>query len=324
MAQTLIIDNYPQLNLLEATQLDADSIATATALTVRNNQDFANSDKVIIGAPGTENNELVNVSSLTGNNTLTVSAAKFAHKRFEQITKVFGNQIKIYSAPNINGLAPADSAFSTLVATVTIDIDNQFTAYTDATGSNAIWYKYTYFNSVSSSETDISNSLAVRGGNVGNYCSVEDIRDEAGFTGNTYITDIMVDLRRRDAQGEVDATLGGTYTVPFAEPINPLIAKITRLLGAGFLLTKSFGPVVALNTDNGKSKLDEARALLANLNNKTMTLVNTAGADTSIQDVNGGIFNAYPNENTATDDINNGGGERMFRVGDIAGNGGRY
>lgn len=324
MAQTLIIDNYAQLNLLETTQLDADSVAAATALTVKNNQDYAASDKVIIGAPGTENNELAIVSSLVGNTTLNVSATKFAHKRFDQITKVFGNQIKIYSAPNVNGIAPLDAAFSTLVATVNIDVDNQFTAYTDVTGSNAIWYKYTYYNSVSTSETDISNSLAVRGGNVGNYCSVEDIRDEAGFNGNTYITDVMIDLRRRDAQGEVNATLGGLYTVPFTEPINPLIAKITRLLAAGFLLTKGFGPVVALNTDNGKSKLDEARQLLTDLNNKTKTLVDTTGADISIQNADAGIFSAYPNSNTATDDIDSGGGGRMFRVGDIAGNGGRY
>lgn len=324
MSQTLTIDNFTALNLLESTQLDADSATAVTALTVKNNQDFATLDIFMLGAYGTENSEKLSVASVATNITInTAVATKFAHKKFDAVTKLFGDKIKIYTAPNVNGLAPADSAFTTLLTTLTIDTDNQFTSYTDSSGSSALWYKYTYFNSVSSAETTLADSIAVRGGNVGNYCSIEDIRNEAGLKNNAYITDVDIDLRRRDAQAEIDTTLSGTYTVPFTAPINPLISEITRKLAAGFLLTKGFGPVTNLNTNNGTDKIKEARALLTDLNNKTKVLVNAVGSDLSVQGV-AGVFNGYPNDDTATDSPTIGGGVRMFRVSDISGNGGRY
>lgn len=324
MAQTLTLDNYLPLNLLEATQLDADSIVGATTLTVRNNQDYSVNDKILIGAVGTENCELAIVSAVTGNASLTIGATKFPHKRFDQVTKTFGDKAKIYTAPNVSGLAPADSAFTTLLTTLTLDTDNFYTQYTDSGGSSSFWYKYTYFNSQSSAETAIANSLAVRGGNIGNYCSIDDIRDEAGLRNNPYITDVMIDLRRRDAQGEIDASLSGLYTTPFVAPINALISKVTRLLSAGFIMTKNFGPMVALNTDNGTSKIKEARDILTQLNTKNLVLTDTAGNDISVQSSDSGIFTGYPNNSTATDDPSVGGGERMFRVSDISGNGGSY
>ncbi len=313
MAQTLSIDNYTSLNLLESTQLDADAAASASSLIVRNNQDFAINDFIVLGSLGTERCEKLTVLSVTGSTTIApLVATKFAHLRFDALQKLFGDKIKVYTAPNVDGSVPADSAFTTLLTTLTIDIDNQYTNYTDNGGSSAFWYKYSYFNSISSAETSVAATVAVRGGNLGQYCSIDDIRDEAGMKGNTYITDVTIDKYRQEAQDEINGTLAGLYTIPFIAPINNNIEQAAKLIAAGLLLKKDYGVMVSSGNKDGQNKVDEGRKLLQRINTKDIILLDVLGRDLLVP--NAGGVTSWPNNTTDAADANAGGGGRLFRI----------
>lgn len=324
MPAKIRLDNFSPSNKIENAILDADSIVGATSLVLKNSHGINANDYIMVGALGGERSELKQVSTINADQvTVTLlTAAKEAHSRFETITSLFGNQLKIYRASNVDGTIPADNQFATIVTTP-IDPDQLYTDYTDATGSSNYWYKYTYYNSTALTETTLSDAVAVRGGGYGNYCSVDDIRFEGGLKNNRWITDADIDFYRLSAQSEIDATLTGTYSIPFTSPINPMIAEIARKLAAGFLLSKNYGPTSTLNTNGGQSKVDEARKLLQQLNAKKITLVDNLGGSLAITTAVGAV-SIWPDASTAAAIGSDGGGERMFRVSDISGNGGRY
>lgn len=316
MPAKIRINNFDSSNIIEKAILDADSVIGATTLTLKNSQNFNVNDYALVGAQGGEKSELKAISAVNADQiTVTLSTAtKEAHNRFDQVTTLFGNQIKIYRASNVDGTIPADNQF-TLLTTLGIDPDQLYTDYTDATGSSTYWYKFTYYNSTALTESNLADAIAVRGSGYGNYCSVDEIRFESGLKNNRWITDADIDFYRKSAQAEIDGSLTGTYTVPFTTPINPLIAEITRKLAAGFILTKNYGPLATLNTNNGTTKITEARALLDKLNKKTITLTDVVG-NSLVNSTDAGNFNAWPDTTTETADPTVGGNPRMFRVSD--------
>lgn len=297
MSQTISINNYGDSNLVEQTRLDADVAVAVNALVVENTNHIGGGDFLVIGLLGNETTELLVVQSVTGTTGIgTVGNTVLPHNRFDPVNKLFGSQIKLYRAPNVNGVQPADTAFAPL-ATIDIDIDQPMTDYTDATGSSAYWYKFTYYNPTSTGETNLADSMAMRGGGTGDYCSIEDVRKEAGLTNNRYITDVMIDTKRKAAQSEIDGALSGLYPIPFTAPINPFIADLTARLAAGLLLTQQFGVYNTLNTNNGGAKLKDARAQLNKLQTSQMTLTDTAGNNIEIPGTSS--FAGWPNETTS-------------------------
>lgn len=297
MSQNLTIDNYDDINIKDTARLDADSIAGAASLTVRDSAGTLANDYILVGTPGSFTSEIAKVSAIPSSTQYTLTpAAIYAHTRFDTIKVLFGNQIKIYRAANTNGLQPADSSFAT-IATIPISANDLQTNYTDAVGSNAYWYKFTYYNSTSTNETSLADSRAARGGGSGAYCSLEDIRVEAGFKNATYITDSMIESKRQEAQSIIDTSLGGLYTVPFAVPINPFIAGITKRLAAGYLLLQQYGSFGTLNTQNGQSKVDKAMADLKWLQSSQGTLKDANGAS-QVNSGSGGM-KGIPNATTA-------------------------
>lgn len=314
MAQTLKIDNFGDLNILEISQLNADVAAAATSLTVINNESYANTDYIYIGEFGGELGETVVASGVTGATTINCAATRLAHKRFDPIASLFGNKIRIYRAANADGTQPADDDF-VLLTTIDIDYDQKYTPYTDSGGSSDYWYKFTYYNSTSLAESALADSKSVRGGGVGNYVSVEAIRTEAGFTGNRFITDSRIDEARQAAQRTIDSALGDIYTVPFtAVPPNPIIARIAKLLAAGDLLSQSYGAFGGQAASEGKKKTDEGMALLEKINKRELILTDETG--TSTESTNASGFNAWPNATTADADPEDGGAPRQFRMSD--------
>lgn len=313
MAQTIKIDNFGSLNIKERTQLDADVAAAATALTVKNNQDFANNDMVYVGRLGSDTGEKVAATGITGATTINVGALVRPHNRFDDVHSLFGNKVKVYRAANVNGLQPADADFS-LLTTVDIDFDQTHTSYTDSGGSSDYWYKFTFYNSVASSETTLADSSAARGASYGLYCSVEDVKIKAGMQNNQHLSNSLVDQKRQSAKAHIDAELTGLYVVPFTAPINPLIREIAELLAAGYLLTSEFGSGSASTRAQGKEFIDEANALLARINKKELKLTGVTGVASTVTDAGG--FNAWPNADTATTVAESGGAERQFRMAD--------
>lgn len=297
MSQTLNINNYARNNVMQNTRLTSAIAAGVTALPVQNNLGFSANDYFIIGSFGEDTTELLSVGSVTGQLTITASAATtIAHAAYDYVTKLFGNQVRIYRAANSNNLQPLDSAF-TVLTTVDITPDRNFTQYTDGIGNSNYWYKFTYYNSAANAETDLGDSKAVRGGSSGDYCSLDDIRGEAGFKYAPYITDGMIDLKRQAAQDEINGTLQGFYQVPFSVPINPFIADICTRLAAGLLLVEQYGQINVQNTADGQKKIDEARADLTRLATKQVELIDTAGNTMAEAGSTGGV-SSWPDATT--------------------------
>ena len=314
MSQTLKIDNFGALNRKETTQVGADVAAAATTITLLSTKDISATKRLIFGRIGTEHSELPTVQSITDDTHLELASPglKFPHSLYEEVVVLFGSQIEIWRASNVDGNMPADSAFSLLAGgTIDIDFDQMSTEFTDAAGGSDYWYKFKYKDPTSGDTTSLADCVAVRGGGVGNYVSIEDIRHEAGFDKNIYITDGMVDTARQAAQAEINGALYGLYPVPFSSPINPLIVDLAKRLAAGLLLTTDYGPMTSGSNKNGNDKLDKARKDLMRIANKELILTNIIGNSTANPATNA---SSWPNNQTATTPGEDGGGERMFRV----------
>lgn len=297
MSQTLQLPNYTTLNIAETCQLSADITAGVTSLPVTFSDGFADGDHLLLGTYGAESAEHGTINAVPSATAITTdSATTKPHNRYEQVTKLFGNQLKIYRATNTDGTQPADGSFS-LLAAVDIDFDQIDTKYTDANGSDAYWYKFTYFNTDTSDETALSSSGAKRGGNYGNYCSIEAIRHQAGLINNQYVSDSQIDEKRQAAQSEINGMLSGLYTLPFADPVPAKIAEITTRLAAGLVLTHPWGGRFVSTNSEGDNMLKQARVDLLAIKEKQQAIVDASGTDLSIGNVGG--FSMFPNANSA-------------------------
>lgn len=314
MSQTLQIANFGSLNILERSEMNADLAVGGTSLTVNFSDDIATDDYLYLGTLGSPGGEVVTVTAVPDADTITVSATTKPHSRFDAVTKLFGNQIQVYRAANVDGTVPDDGDFSVLDDPFDIDTDQTQTDFTDTGGSSDYWYKYVYYNATTETSTSLADSRAGRGGGVGDYASIESIKRRAGMLGNQWLTDAFIDEKRQAAQSVINAKLTGLYTVPFTEPVNPLITEITKLLAAGYILTDEYGPVQNLDTSEGKGFIERGNELLNQLNTKELELTGVDGVSTALTTSSG--FQMWPNTQTATTADESGGGERMFRVSD--------
>lgn len=232
MSTTLRIDSFADINIVERGVLANDAEVGASALNLVGTDGFFDGYTIYIGQLSSEGIEKAVIASVPNENELTlVSALKMAHARSGAVTAVLGDRIKIYRAPNVDGTAPAEDAF-TLLATRTIDADQPSTYYRDEDGSSAYWYAFSYFNVDTTAETD--RSEPVRGDDFEHYASLTAIRKEAGFANAYNLADSYVDEARRQAQSEINSALASKYTVPFS-PVPEVIRTLTIQLGAAIL-----------------------------------------------------------------------------------------
>jgi hypothetical protein len=256
-------------------------------------------------------------------------ATDYEHYFDDPVTVLIGNQIKIYRSPNVNGLQPDDSAF-VYHATVDIDPDQLETTYTDPSGSSEFWYKLTYSNSTTTAETSLADSGSARGGGVGQYVSIEDIRNEAGFKNNHNISDTLIDQKRQVAQAEVNAAASSRYAVPFASPVNPIIANITLMIAVKYLLLSQYGAFDSMT--GAKEKIEMAENQLARITEGSLVLVAADGSSLALPSSGststGGTsdlgMSGFPNAQTASlkhDEL--GAGDFMFKRSMIDGYGER-
>jgi phage gp36-like protein len=319
VSATLSVNNYGDLNRLELTSLDADTAIGATTALLQNVQNITANSYLVIGAPG-EGAEMVQVASVAGNVATFLSALKQAHSRFEVVRRLFGNQHKIYRAANVNGAQPADGSFALVSGgTIDIDPDQAQTLFTDSNGSSDYWYKAVFYNSTSTLSTDLSQAQAARGNGYGIYCSVESIRQAAGFENNRNISDALIDEMRQAAQSYIDGRLSARYTVPF-NPVTRHISHLTRQLAAGYLLVDQYGSFTSSDTNNGQAKIDSVIAMLDGIAEGTQGLPGAEGV-TAPTGTGGGGFSGWPNDTTY--DATTGTGGHMFSVHDVSGMG-RY
>lgn len=279
--ETLTLPNFLDANILEELKLSADAAAAALSFSVFNPDNIAPADYVVL-SPGLEKGELrkIDAGGVTGNVVTTTLALSLQHRNGERVIKLYGNKIKVFRAPNVDGNVPADDQF-TLLGSVTIDADQPFSYYTDAAGGTGFWYKFVYFNDVTSGITDLSLSEAIRGGGYGHYVSLGEIKAEAGLDQNRRFDPSEVAQRRVEAESEVKGVLAAAgYILPLqmtsgAGFVPALISGVTRLLAAGLILQQNYGTTKVGDSKNGKLKSDAARATLDRIAKNKIVLLDS-------------------------------------------------
>ena len=293
MATALRIENFSPVNLKQTTTLSNQIAAGVQALPIVSNQGIAVGDFAFLGRLGSETCEKVYITGSTTNSLSTQAVTKFLHTQDEPVTAIYGDQISVYSAPNVDGTLPLDSAF-TLVGFIQINPDTQYTDYSDPLGSAALWYKYTYQHSLTQIQTDIANSLATRGGAYGHYCTIDDIRTEAGFTRNQNITDAKIDVERNRAESQINAELFQVYNLPFAQPVPWLVNQIATKLAAGYLMKAEYGVFAHGTSKDGDDRIKDAETLLMAVKSREQVLTDGTGASLLVSQA----ISSYPNATT--------------------------
>ena len=325
MSVQLKIDNFDDGNVLYTDKLDADTTVGAQALQLKSSNGYLANQMLVVGALGTDGCEIVRVQTAPDATHVNLAAQlTLPHTKDDTITWIAGDQIKLYRAANVTGYPPTDDQYAVVTppSPQTIQFDEQYSYLYDINGSRNYWYKFTYLNSNTSAETNLSDSSSSRGGGVNYYCTVQDIRETAGMAGNQYITDSKIDEKRIEAQAEIDSALNGMYDVPFdGDNIDPMIKGITRLLAAGKLLSDDYGPGYGSMSGEGDSKQAEARSMLQLIQTRQYQLIDQTGV--SLLDPNSASSKAFPNAATIYQGPGNAGSDRLFRMGDAAGYGTR-
>lgn len=115
--------------------------AGIAAIKVLNNQGFTAFDYIVIGAIGDDQSELRQISSISSSDTLNVSSTvSFSHGIGTPVSIIFYNQLEVSRKTSESG------SFSVL-ATVDIEVDDEFTTYEDRGGQTTYFYRTRFFNS---------------------------------------------------------------------------------------------------------------------------------------------------------------------------------
>lgn len=255
MATTIRIESFKKINLRERTVLTEAVEAGASTIRVESTEGFEAGQSIYLGALAREGCERAVVSVVVDETTIDLSnELEASHGRFDAVTGVLGDRIRIYRAPNTNDQPPADDAFSVLGSRA-VDPDQPNTFYTDSTGSADYWYKAVYWNEATGDETPLSLADPMRGDDYGRYAHLDEIRSEAGLNNAKNLPDYKIDQQRRAAESEINATLAVRYKVPF-KPVPEIIHTLTVKLAAGLVAFDQFGDAMS------KRKIDDARSQL--------------------------------------------------------------
>ena len=273
--------------------LSADAAAgSAVAIPVLSSQGVSAGDFVVIGYEGNELAELCSVSGVT-DTTITVDTLKFNHTAEEPFVVYRFNKRKFYGATS------ADGTYEELTGDGSpkdISVDDPMGTLLEYSGTTFTYFKSTYYNSTSGEESAEEDSDATLGDQSLRYASLYDIRKHAGLAGNPRYSDVRLELKRKQAENEINSAIISRYVLPLTE-VPGLISQICELLAAGYIDYEEFG-----KDGEGVTWLGEGRALLKAIQNGKQLLL---GADLTelTRQTNTGALNGYPNS-TDTDPEN--------------------
>jgi len=148
----LVFVKHPSLGIGK-TRLSADVAAAASSSTVENYQGFATDDYIVFGKLGEENSEIVLLTSVTANATLGhTTGPVFAHAARTSVSEIKYNQAKIYTATSETGTY-------SLLTTLDLAPDEDYTVYDHTTGTSATWYKTKYYNETTEATSSYSDPV---------------------------------------------------------------------------------------------------------------------------------------------------------------------
>lgn len=124
---------------------------------VLSNVGFAQNLWAVIGNVGEEQTEIKKVTSITNKDTITMTAnLDFAHEKNCKVTLIDYDQVKFHKATSIDGTY-------TNVSTKDIAIGEPFTSYLDNTAVSTDYFKVTYYNSQTTTESGYSDPMPAFG-----------------------------------------------------------------------------------------------------------------------------------------------------------------
>lgn len=267
--------SYEPVNIMATTQMSANAAADQDTIAVLNTESFEVGKSILIGEGETA--EIARIESLTDEGIVTVDDLKFNHLQGDAIKQLLGNSIRFFRAANVDGTAPANGSFSVL-ATVPIVADEAMTEYLDPIGGSDYWYKFIYFDTDNVSDySSLEDSEAVRGGNYGNYATVEDVRNEAGLQNNTYISDQFLLGNLEFAQAMVKSAVSKAgYSLPL-DPVPTVIKQLTIRLAAGYTLRSKVVSSDDAILEQGNGMVTDAEDWLEKLASGELKLLDATG-----------------------------------------------
>lgn len=242
MAEIVSPINFPQRNIQDQSFLVGDVAAAANSFTVSDPSEWSTDDYIVVGIPGQDGAQLVQVQSVSGQIVTINGTLEFKHYDREMVTRIYGNQIITYAAAApVDNSIPDDSAAMLINGPTDIEADEAFTSFNYTLGGSGYWYKYVFKNETTGSIGALADTEWVRGGNFGHLTTPDMVRIEAGLQGNVYITNDIIQEAIEDAEGQVKSSIAiGGYSLPLADnKAYGLARKAAKLLAAGYLLTSS-------------------------------------------------------------------------------------
>lgn len=154
----MVIPTYnPSVDDLERSYLSQGISAGVTSVTIDNTNGFANTNRIMLGELGREKTEIVSVGAVvTAGTALTTTTTVFPHEAGGPVTVLRFDQIKYYRSTT------GKTGTYSLLATVDIDVDNAdlLTNYDDTTGVSTYYYKVSFYNSVTTLESSLSDPIS--------------------------------------------------------------------------------------------------------------------------------------------------------------------
>jgi hypothetical protein len=254
---------------------------SAVSIPVDNSAGFNVDDYIVIGAEGSDQAELVQITAIADANHVTATLAQ-AHSADDPIVFYRYNERKFYGSLTSGGAYTELTAYGSPAA-IGVD-DPQGTSIEYTGGEGYIYFKSTYWNSTTSTESNIADANEVLADESTRYCSLYQIRKQAGITQNPYYDDGKVEDKRKQAENEVNSYLLNRYVLPLTNSVDApevpfLITRCAYMLAAGYIDYEEFG-----SDGNGVKWLGEARGILNSIQKGTQRLIDSTGAEFTVQE----------------------------------------
>lgn len=200
----LITINHPELGP-QKTFTSAESTAADTSISVDNTEGLASGDLVLFGRYGEERSEVKVVSSIDSSTAITVDALTFGHSPRTPIYELLFDQAEIYRATSEGGSY-------TLITTIDLEVDEDYTIYNDTGGTTASWYKIRYKNSQTTTTSDYSDEVQGTGFTDDSlYSMTQEVLEDFGDTEAKELTRTQVRMYINDGLRKLTQYLISIY-----------------------------------------------------------------------------------------------------------------
>ena len=185
-------ENYDYSQLAQTTLTAAVNVSD-TSINVTNTNLFQVGKFLVFGTLGQEKTEAKAISSIdTANNIITLSSgALFSHNNAETVHLTNYDTVQVWKATQSGTTEPVDSDYALLEEKL-IDFENLTTLFEDLSGLSTSRYKIIFKNSVDLTTTTLSDSYAVQGEEISDYCSVAYVKELLNINKNDYLISRLI------------------------------------------------------------------------------------------------------------------------------------